>query len=124
MIMKTIGTEVYSEAPLPATEATLPGASEISEPARSRHRTTGNRWKNHEKPMVSWFFSMVFPIEIIEHEWFNHQFLMVNLQFPEKFLPNDRCPEALEYELFDFYGGVRKPELPTLLLRSCAERWY
>ena len=76
-------------------------------------------------------FSMVFPIEIIEHEWFNHGFLMVNLQFPEKFLPdtkpmisNDRCPEALEYELFDFYGGVRKPELPTLLLRSCAERWY
>ena len=34
---------------------------------------------------------------------------------------NDRCPEALEYELFDFYGGVRKPELPTLLLRlRCA----
>lgn len=53
---------------------------------------------------------------------FNHGFLMVKLQFPETFLPdtkpmiiNDRCPEALEYELFDFYGGVRKPELPTLL---------
>ncbi|CAL1136776.1 unnamed protein product [Cladocopium goreaui] len=28
----------------------------------------------------------------------------------------DGSDAALEYELFDFYGGVRKPELPTLLL--------
>ena len=57
-------TEAYSEAPLPATEATLPGASEISEiSAQDDGKSMEKPWKTHGL-MV---FSMVFPIEIIEH---------------------------------------------------------
>ena len=57
MIMKTMGTEVYSEAPLP--EATLPGPSEISEisePARRSRRQEIDGKAQWVSCFFPWFF--------------------------------------------------------------------